>query len=280
MGDGNQKLYGYTSFNDGKIFMKTKKTVIISLIGFGLIVALLIMLRIYNAPKYSSELNKKADCVLNDVDLFRFICASKCDVFCTSTIGLEVKFSLDDSDEKKTREFSLNVSSMPKWKILDEIMRLNPEYYWKEKDGVVNILPSQPDKDFGAVSPLDMTIPRFEVHRITPLFAVEYLRRLGNENNIPITTPFHEVAIKRGIEFNDSGKLEHPESYDAEQLIDVVIPHEVSIRECLNAIALANPPAHWQAIKFRNNKLVLFMDSPQPGYHLDKNQKKTLSHSP
>ena len=261
--------------------MKTKKIAIIGLIGFGLIIALLIMLRIYNAPRYSSELNKKVDCVLNDVDLFRFICASKCDVFCTSTIGLEVKFSLDDSDEKKTREFSLNVSSMSRWKILDEIVRRNPGYYWKEKDGIVNILPSQPDKDFGAISPLDMTIPRFEVHQITPLFAVEYLRRLGNEHNIPITTPLHEVAIKRGIKLDDSGKLEHPEAYDPEQLIDVVIPHEVSIRDCLNAIALADPPAHWRAIKLRNNKLVLFMDSPQPWYNLDKNvRKKLLSHSP
>ena len=183
--------------------MKIKKMIISVLIGFGLIIVLLLVFRIQNATQYSSELNEKIDCALHDVDLYRFTSASKCELFRTSNIGLEVNFSIDESRDGKPHRFSLNVSSMSKWEILDEIVRKNSGYYWKEKDGVINIRPEQADNS-KTVSPLDMTIPRFEVHQITPLFAVEYLRRLGNENNIPITTPVHEMSVKRGIKSPDS----------------------------------------------------------------------------
>ncbi|MBI4802064.1 MAG: hypothetical protein HY796_06035 [Elusimicrobia bacterium] len=248
-----------------------KKTAISALISLGIIMAVLFVFKISRTSKYNNELNVKMDCTFDNVDLFEITSLSKCDVSSKLAIGVEVNFSFDESQDGKSLRFSLKVSSMSKRDILDEIIRKNPGYNWKEIDGVVSIRPYQA---VGApVSPLDMTISRFEVHQTSPFSALEYLRRLANENNIPVTTPLYEIAVKRGTKVPDSGKLENPGDYDPEQLISVVIPHEVSIRDCLNAIVLAAPPAYWKAIKFKDNKTALFIDSSRPRYSQGKNMK-------
>ncbi len=267
--------------------MKAKKTIIGILVSFSIIIAVLAVFKIPKGSptrqtddknieneiiipgKFHNKLDKKMDCAVDNVDLFEITNRAH-DISNELAMGVEVNFSFKESRNGKSRRFSVQVSSMSKRKILDEIIRNNPGYHWEEKDGVVNILPEQPNKDFEAISPLDMTIPRFEVHQITPYFALEYLRRFANENNIPITTGLYEIAVKRGIKLSDSGKPEPPEDYNPEQLINVVIPHEVSIRDCLNAIVLANPPANWKAIKWKNGKTALFISSSQQGYSRKK----------
>ncbi|MCK5358672.1 MAG: hypothetical protein KAJ48_09780 [Elusimicrobiales bacterium] len=267
-------------------FMCSGKTIIGGLIGLGIIITVLVVLRM---PKISStrhsddknieneiikpgefhgnELDKKMNCTFENVDLFEINSLSKCDLSREIAMGVEVNFSFKESRRGKSRRFSFQVLLMSKRKILDEIIRRNPGYYWKEKNGVINIRPLQTDNNSKTVSPLDMTIPRFEVHQIPPYFALEYLRQLAWKHNIPITTGSYEVAIQIGGKLPDSsGKLKHPEHYDAEQLIDVIIPHKVSIRDCLNAIVLANPPANWNAIKWKDGKTALFLHSFQRKY--------------
>ncbi|MBI4801354.1 MAG: hypothetical protein HY796_02410 [Elusimicrobia bacterium] len=202
---------------------------------------------------HGNELDKKMDCILDNVDLLDFVSMSPkgCPMSQRLAFGIEVKFSFREKEEEQLQRFSLNAFSTAKRKILDEIMRRNPGYYWMEKDGVVNIQPYKSNADSPAVSPLDMTIPDFNVHKITVDLAVEYLVRIAIEHNIPVTTFLRELALQKGFPVPDSGKLKHPEYASPEEIINVVIPHQVSIRDCLNAIVSANPPAGWLAMKYR-----------------------------
>ncbi|MBI4801449.1 MAG: hypothetical protein HY796_02890 [Elusimicrobia bacterium] len=250
--------------------MRTKKTMIGVLIGLIIVMAVLAILNKSSVPKYDNKLNMKMDCAFDNVDLFEVINPAY-DISRELAMGVEVNFSFMESQNGKSRRFSLNVSSMTRREILDEIVRQNPGYYWKERDGVINIQPYREDNDKN-ISPLDMTIPCFEVHQIPPYFALEYLTRLSREHNIPIISDFYEMAIQLGHKLPDSsGKLEHPENYDPRRLIDVVIPHKVSIRDCLNAIVLADPPANWEAIKWKGGKTRLSIRSSQSGYSREKN---------
>lgn len=201
---------------------------------------------------HGNALDMKTSCVLNDVDLLDFVTSSpkECSISSRLAIGLDAKFTFRESHEKKTRRFSLKADSLTKREILDEIIRYNTDYYWIEKDGVINIQPLESPGGISTSSPLDMTIPEFEVHKIPAELALEYLTRIAIEHNIPVTTFMREMALRKGFPVPDSGKLKHPEYVSPEELIDVVIPQQVSIRRCLNAIVLANPPAYWWATKY------------------------------
>lgn len=248
--------------------MKIKIIAIVALMGIGIVAAVLIVPRMSQPSKPVGIPDTKYDCVLDNVDLFDFTDSQTCNLFRESAMGIEVDFSFYESRDGKSRRFSLNVPSMSKREILDEIIRNNPGYNWKEQNGVINIQPYQAESIPKTISPLDMTISSFEVHGITPYSALEHLRRLGQEHKIPITTITYEISAERGGKLPDPGKPDHPEAYDPKQLIDVVIPHEVSIRDCLNAIVLADPPANWRAIKKHSNsdKTSLTLSSSQQGY--------------
>jgi len=256
--------------------MNTKKMLVV--IGFGIVIAAFIFFKLSNTPKYDNKLDMKTDCAFNNIDLFEINSLSDCSISDELALGIEVVFSFNDSREGKSRRFSLNVSSMSKRDILNEIIRKNPGYSWRVKDGVVNIQPARAGNNSRTVSPLDMTIPRFEVHQIPPGFALEYLRRLARQHDIQLTTGLYEIATHRGVKLPDPVKVDHPEAYDPRQLINVVIQHEVSIRDCLNAIILANPPAYWRAIKGHGGKTVLDLASSQQGYSREKNIDTTDSY--
>lgn len=229
---------------------------------------------------HGNELDGKIDCVLDNVDLLKFITYSRegCRISRRLAIGAEVEFSLYESRKEKSPHFSLNILSASKRKILDEVIRHNPGYYWAERDGVINIQPREFANNASTISPLDKTIPAFEIHKIPADSALEYLVRLAIEQDIPVTTFGREIAIEKGVPIPDSGKIKNPEYYSPEELINVSIPHEVTIRACLNAIVMANPPAYWWATKYGEKtalELSSFKTYNYAGVQVPKNLQST-----
>lgn len=225
---------------------------------------------------HGNELDKKVNCVLDNVDLWGFMIGQprNCILPRRLAIGAELSFSLAETYHKKTVRFSVNISSMSKREILNEIVRHNPGYSWEEKDKVVNIQPYKVDKDSATSSLLDRTIPSFEVNKISIPLAANYLLRLANENGIPLTTMERERALKEGVPLLDSGKAEDLKPYSPSELITVSIGRRVSIRDCLNAIVAANPPASWLTVKYGD---MILVDVHDPKFYSDSPIPKTTS---
>lgn len=217
---------------------------------------------VWHGEFQGNKLDKKVSCQLNDVGLWDIVVGPPegCLMAGRLAFGVEFNFSLFDQYRKNTHRFSINMSSKTKREVLNEIVRQNPGYYWDEKGGVVNIQPYYIGKDSGTVSWLDKTIPQFKVNKVPVFLAGEYLVHLANENGISLTT-YESVrsAQKGGGAFNVK-RLEDVSEYSPNELISVTINRKASIRECLNAIVAANPPARWSAIKVKEKMLIHVVD--------------------
>lgn len=210
-----------------------------------------------------NRLDDRVSCALLNTNLMFRDCRA-CDFIVGINAGSELNISLAEAVREKTNLFSVSVSSKPKREVLDEIIKQNPGYAWSEVNGVINIQPYETSNSLSSVSVFDKTIPDFEVHGIPTEWALERLVEIGAQNGIPLTTLNRVMALRHGIKWPavDEVVKKGFKYTSPEELITVVIKHKVTIRDCLNAIVLANPPSRWISTR-EGDKTLLRIGSHQ-----------------
>ena len=87
---------------------------------------------------------------------------------------------------------------------------------------------------------------------------------MGLKSGIPLTTMLREQALSKKIKLPtvDDAVKKGFKYYSPEELSSVNIRHKVTIRECLNALVLANPPSQWYSTR-EGDKTMLIITTYQ-----------------
>lgn len=144
--------------------------------------------------------------------------------------------------EPKMRRISLSMSSVTVREAIGALVKADGSYTWVSDGDVVNLMPKKRNEKYmDPVRTLNQVIPAFNVEKVDIPGAVQELMKQASAQGVKGLPPPQE---------NWRPFAQDP-AWEREGIFSLKLKNK-TVRECLNAIIAADPPAYWKAYPLKD----------------------------
>lgn len=147
---------------------------------------------------------------------------------------------------------SLSLRNSSLREVLDVLVAKLPGYEWKFANGIVKIYPSARQRETTALRLLDQTIPSFSSTGLGVTDTVAFLAQVARS---------HGISAAPGVGVSSAAWADAADRTPVDAKLDINIDHTVTLREALNGVVIADPPAFWVAFPMPDGRLALTGDT-------------------